>query len=92
MHTENETIGNPGFRQYLYQIMWKGDTVLKIELLGKNYETGYSEVDGKEVRCYYGEEGPGRLYQREHLLQDKPVTFSELFCDEGALDFWKVND
>lgn len=50
----------------------------------------HSLFEGKEARCYYSEEGPGRLYQREHLLQDNPVTRSELFCDEGKLDFWKI--
>ncbi len=30
-YTEKESIGNPGFRRYPYQIMWKGDTVLKIK-------------------------------------------------------------
>jgi hypothetical protein len=88
--TETESIGNPGFRQYQYQIIWKGDTVLKIELLGQSFETGYSEFDGKEVRCYYGEEGPGRLYQRDDLLQEKPIIQSELFPDKGNLDFWKI--
>ena len=88
--TEQESIGNPGFRQYPYQITWKGDTVLKIEPLGQSRETGYSEFEGKQVRCYYGNEGPGPLYQRDDLLQEKPVTLSELFLDEGDLDFWKV--
>ncbi len=88
--TEKESIGNAGFRQYPYQITWKGDTVIKIEPLGKIPETGYSEVEGKEVRCYYGEPGPGRLYQRSHLLEAKPISLAELFCDEGMLDFWKI--
>jgi hypothetical protein len=88
--TEQESIGNPGFRQYPYQITWKGDTVLKIEPLGKSHETGYSDFERKEVRCYYAEEGPGRLYQRDALFQDKPVALTELFLDEGMLDFWKI--
>lgn len=90
IHTEIEKIGNPGFRQYSYQVTWKGDTVLKIEPLGENFETGYSEVEGKQVRCYYGEQGPGRLYQRDDWLQHKPITLTELFLDEGRLDFWKI--
>ena len=88
--TEQESIGNPGFRQYPYQITWKGDTVMKIEPLGKIHEMGYSEFEGKEVRCYYGKEGPGALYQRDDLLQQKSIILSELFLDEGKLDFWKI--
>ncbi|MDZ7335432.1 MAG: hypothetical protein ONB32_09740 [candidate division KSB1 bacterium] len=90
IRTETEMIGNPGFRQYPYQVTWKGDTVLRIEPLGKNYDTGYSEVEGKEVRCYYGEQGPGRLYQRDDWLQDKPVTLTKLFLDDVTLDIWKI--
>ncbi|HEX9971958.1 MAG TPA: hypothetical protein VGD14_07810 [bacterium] len=90
VYTEKESIGNPGFRQYPYQITWKGDTVLKIEPLGQSYETGYSDFEEKDVRCYYGNEGPGPLYQRDDLLRDEPVILSELFHDEGMLDFWKI--
>ena len=56
--TEEVEIGNPGFRHYRYRVTWKGDTVIRMEPLGKEYATGYSEFDNKQVPIFYGKEGP----------------------------------
>jgi hypothetical protein len=86
--TEQVTIGNPGYRQYHYRVTYKGDTVVKMEPLGNDSATGYSEFDEKEVPVFYGEEGPGRLYQREYMLQDAETELSAIHLDDTSLDFW----
>jgi hypothetical protein len=58
---EEVEIGNPGFRHYRYRVTWKGDTVVRMEPLGKEYTMGYSEFDNKQVPVFYGKEGPGPL-------------------------------
>lgn len=83
-------MGNPGFRQYRYRVTWKGDTVVKMESLGNDYATGYSDFDKKDVACFYGKDGPGELYQREHLLNQATPALSPIHLDAGALDLWKV--
>jgi hypothetical protein len=88
---EEITIGNPGFQQYQYRVTWKGDTVVRMTPIGEQFKTGYSDFDKKPVEVFYGEEGPGRLYQRESMLQNvepKPATLHE---DDGALDFWLLH-
>ncbi len=90
VYQEEISIGNPGFRQYHYRVTWKGDTVVKMEPLGNNYETGYSDFDKKEVACFYGKTGPGELYQREHFLVDAAPELSPIHLDDGALDFWCI--
>jgi len=86
--TEEVTIGNPGYRQYHYRVTYKGDTVVKMEPLGNDSATGYSEFDKKEVPIFYGEEGPGRLYERDHMLQDAHPELSEIHLDDGKMNFW----
>ncbi len=89
--TEEVTIGNPGFRQYRYRATWKGDTVVNMEPLDNDQATGYSDFDQKEVPIFYGEAGPGPLYQRQHLIPDvepSAVNLSSLHIDSGALDLW----
>jgi len=86
--TEEEEIGNPGFRHYHYRVTWKGDTVVRMEPIGPQYTTGYSEYDKREVRVFYGKDGPGPIYQREALVQDHEAELSPLHMDDGALDFW----
>lgn len=88
--TEEVAIGNPGFRQWHYRVTWKGDTVVRIEPLGNEDKTAYSDFDKAAAEVFYGEEGPGPLYQREHMRQDLQPRKAELHCDEGALDFWKI--
>jgi len=86
--TEEEEIGNPGFRHYRYRVTWKGDTVVRMEPVGPQYTTGYSEYDKREVRVFYGKDGPGPLYQREAFVKDQEPELSPLHMDDGALDFW----
>ncbi len=86
--TEEVEIGNPGFRHYRYRVTWKGDTVVRMEPLGKEYTTGYSEFDNKQVPIFYGKEGPGPLYQREPFELDTEPSPSALYIDKGTLDFW----
>lgn len=87
---EEISVGNSGFRQYRYCITWKGDTVVKMEPLGNDYATGYSDFDKKDVECFYGQNGPGELYQRAHLLNDATPELSPIYLDDGILDFWHI--
>jgi hypothetical protein len=87
---EGISIGNPGFRQYHYRVTWKGDTVVKMEPMGNDYETGYSDFDKKDVACFYGKAGPGELYQREFMLTDARPELSFIHLDDGSLDFWYI--
>jgi hypothetical protein len=86
--TEEAEIGNPGFRHYRYRVTWKGDTVVRMEPLGSEFATGYSEFDKREVPVFYGKEGPGPLYQREDFVKDSEPELSPLHMDDGSLDFW----
>jgi hypothetical protein len=86
--TEEVEIGNPGFRHYRYRVTWKGDTVVRMEPLGPEFATGYSEFDKQEVPVFYGKEGPGPLYQREDFVKDCEPELSPLHMDDGSLDFW----
>jgi hypothetical protein len=86
--TEEAVIGNPGFRHYRYRVTWKGDTFVRMEPLGPEYATGYSEFDKREVPVFYGKRGPGALYQREDFVKDREPELSPLHLDDGSLDFW----
>ena len=86
---ETEVIGNLGFRQYRYKVTWKGDTVVRMELIGDSPKTGYSDFDKKQVEVFYGTDGPGPLYQREFMrktVEPKPAT---LHLDDGTIDWWR---
>lgn len=85
---EEVEIGNPGFRHYRYRVTWKGDTVVRMEPMGKQYTTGYSEFDNKQVPIFYGNEGPSPLYQRKPFELDAEPSRSALYIDKGTLDFW----
>ena len=85
-------IGNPGWAQYRYQVLWKGDTVIRMTPLGEEKTTGYSDFEQKPVRVYYGEDGPGRLYQRESYLIQLAVELSPIQQDEGKIDMWWFRD
>lgn len=87
---EEINIGNPGFRQYRYRVTWKGDTVIKMEPLGNNCQSGYSDFEKKEVPVFYGNEGPGQLYLREHMLKDTKPALSSIHLDDGSLDLWSI--
>ncbi|MCC7362161.1 MAG: hypothetical protein IT317_21940 [Anaerolineales bacterium] len=88
--TEDIAVGNPGYRQWPYRITWKGDTVLRVEALDTETTHAYSEFDGAERRVYYGPDGPGPLYQREHYFADTAPADAPLHLDDGALDLWKI--
>ncbi len=90
--TEEVTIGNPGFRQYRYMVTWKGDTVVGMKPLGEQVASAFSDFDGKPVEVFYGEAGPGSLYQRASMLQDVAPTPVSLHLDDGALDFWYLRN
>ena len=87
-HETTETIGNPAGRKYTYKAVWRGDTVVRINLLGDEPTTGYSQGEGRMVETFYGENGPGRLYQREHMLGSGPVALSPLHEDTSPVDHW----
>lgn len=87
--TEECVIGNPGFRQYRYQVTWKGDTVMAVEPVGNKEATGYSDFDQKPVPVFYGEDGPGPLYQRSGLPADRTPALAHIHEDSGALDLWR---
>ena len=85
---EEIAIGNPGFRQYRYRATWKGDTVVRMTPVGEQVKTGFSDFDGKPVEVFYGKDGPGPLYQREHLLENAEPELASLHMDDGSMDFW----
>ena len=87
--TEEITIGNPGFRQYHFRVTWKGDTVVKMEPLGNDEPTGYSDFDKRQVPVFYGKDGPGLLYQRDHMFEEHKPDKAKLYQDGSPLDFWK---
>jgi hypothetical protein len=86
--TEDVSIGNPGFRQYRYRVTWKGDSVVKIEPLGNDDPSGYSDYDKRQVPVFYGKEGPGPLYQRESMLPEVEPVLSPISLDQSPLVFW----
>ena len=88
MREEQAAIGNPGFRRYRYRVTWKGDTVVRMTPLEEQASTGFSDFDRRAVEIYYGKDGPGPLYQREHLLENAEPNRSPLNMDDGSLDFW----
>jgi hypothetical protein len=90
--TAEESIGNPGFRQYRYAVTWKGDTVVDMAPLGNEYVTGYSDFDKRDVPVFYGAEGPGPLYQRTHMKDDAVPAAAPLHEDDGGMDFWSALD
>jgi hypothetical protein len=91
LRDEEATIGNPGFRQYKYRVTWKGDTVVRMTLVGESPKTGFSDFDGKLVEVFYGKEGPGPLYQREAMIPDIAPRPATLHLDDGSLDFWNLH-
>ena len=88
---ERVRIGNPGYRQYTYRVIWKGDTVVAIEPDGNDYATGYSDFDKCQVPVFYGTEGPGPLYRRSDWLPDAEPEPAPLGMDRGALDLWQIS-
>jgi len=90
IRSEDVVVGNPGFRQWRYRVTWKGDTVVRMEPVENDVETGYSDFDKAKVEVFYSRSGPGLLYQRSQMLEDLQPAEPELCSDDGALDFWKI--
>lgn len=88
MRQEEVSVGNPGFGQYRYRVTWKGETVVRMTPIGEHVKTGFSDFDGKPVEVFYGKDGPGPLYQREHMLTNVEPKLALLHVDDGSLDFW----
>ena len=90
VRTEEVAVGNPGFRQWRYRVTWKGDTVVRMEPLGNDARSAYSDFEKAQTEVFYGQDGPGRLYQRDGMLRDVRPASTELHPDDGGLDFWKI--
>jgi len=90
MRTEDIAVGNTGFRQWRYRATWKGDTVVRMEPVGNDVDTAYSDFDRTNVGVYYGRNGPGQLYQRDEMLREVQPSDAEVQPDDGGLDFWKI--
>ena len=90
IRTEDTVVGNPGFRRWRYRATWKGDTVVRMEPIDNDVEMAYSDFDKAKVEVFYGQKGPGKLYQREQMLQEIQPAEAELHPDDGGLDFWKI--
>jgi len=96
VRVEKVTIGNRRagrssegqFRQYSYRVTWKGDTVVRMEPVGRMPKSGYSDFEKSKVELYYGEDGPGRLYRRAHMLADAEPALAELHEDTSPVDYW----
>jgi hypothetical protein len=88
--TEEVSVGNPGFRQWRYRVTWKGDTVVRVEPVGNEVKTAWSDFDKRDREVFYGKDGPGPLYQREHMLSDGRPAESLLHMDNGGLDLWRI--
>jgi hypothetical protein len=88
---EEIAVGNAGFRQYRYRVTWRGDTVVRLTPIGEQVKTAYSDFDKKQVEVFYGEAGPGRLYQRESMLKTLKPQLAPLHLDDGSLDFWLLH-
>lgn len=94
--TEEFQVGNPGYRPWRYRATWKGDTVVKVEPLDNEVATAYSDFDERAVPIFYGNAGPGPLYQRQHMLDSLTLPpASPLYLDDedhspAALNFWRL--
>lgn len=52
VRTEDVAVGNPGFRQWRYQVTWKGDTVVRMEPQGNDAKSGYSDFEKAPTDVY----------------------------------------
>jgi hypothetical protein len=87
---KNETIsiGNEGYQQYRYDISWLGDTVKSIKSHEDNPIRGYSHINKTKVKVFGREEGPGNLYRREYLDDEKIVPVrEEINTDNSSVEF-----
>ncbi|MBM3492803.1 MAG: hypothetical protein FJX72_00560 [Armatimonadetes bacterium] len=88
---ERPGLGKRGaFRQYRYSVTWKGDTVVRIEPVGRMPRTGYSDFETRRVEVYYGDDGPCRLYRRDHMAGSGSPELSDLTEDASPIDYWTL--
>jgi hypothetical protein len=92
VYREEAEIGNPGFARYRYRVTWKGDTVIRMEPIGDDRETGYSDFDKRQVPVFYGREGPCPLYQRDGMMSSEKPKPAELYLDSSPIDFWSLKE
>lgn len=88
---EDIVIGNPGYKSFRYRVMWKGDTVVQVVPDSNNAKAGYSDMTGRDVRLYYAGQGPGKLYDRAHLLR-RPLAIraSDAKLDTSTVDWYDL--
>jgi hypothetical protein len=48
-----------------YRVTWKGDTVVRLEPLGNEVKTAWSDFDKKDCEVFYGKDGPGHGVSNE---------------------------
>lgn len=79
----------PGRQQYHFRVVWKGNTVTEVQPAPDNARSGYSRVEKRDVRLFYGEDTPGRLYQRRTDLEpdNKPAP-SPTSLDLQRIDWY----
>jgi len=88
---EDIVIGNPGYKSFKYRIRWKGDTVIQVTPDSNNAKTGYSDMIGRDVRLHYAGQGPGKLYDRAHLLRRHlAVRASDARLDTSTVDWYDL--
>ncbi len=86
---EEVRVGNPGFREWVYEATWKGDSVVRLEPDEANdVQTVWSSVEQADVPVYYAADGPGALYDRGYLLEERDPAPPDLQMDTGRLDMW----
>jgi hypothetical protein len=88
VRTEEERVGNPGWRQYRYNVTWKGDTVVDMMPVGNEARSGWSDFEQGNVETFYGPDGPGPLYRRGRYRLDLCPEPAPLHPDDGSLDHW----
>jgi hypothetical protein len=84
---ETIEIGNAGYKKYGYEIYWKGDTVIKVVPLSKE-TVGFSGLMQRDTKLYYGETGPGKLYQRTKYLAKVEPKHEKLLTDKNKVSIF----
>jgi hypothetical protein len=87
---EQVAIGNPEGRKFTYNVTWKGDTVVEMTPNNVGEDLVYSDFEKTTVPGFYGESGPGRLYQRSHYRSPVAPEPLPLHEDDGELNLWEI--
>lgn len=70
---------------------WKGDTVVQVSPNPNNARTGYSDLIKRNTSLYYSGEGPGKLYDRSHLLcESARAQRSNVNIDRTTIDWYSL--